>query len=116
MGRWKKEGGGGKVGKPHEPPKRVLDPLSSGTFLLPSGVVALSFLYRNPRLSTPGALLEGSETFSARGGCVIWCAFLPPYVLQPPYHGPTYNKDLTAREAPKKQKRRLGKTEHKAEE
>ena len=57
MGVLKKEGGV----KPHEEhpsQKRVLDPPSSGTFST----------HRNPRRSTPEALLQGSVNSS--GGCV----------------------------------------------
>ena len=45
----------------------------------PSGVVALFFLYKHPRLSTPEALVEGSEKLS--GGSAVWYVFrLPSYV------------------------------------
>ena len=68
--------------------KRVLNPPSFGTFSPASGVIALSFLYRNPRLSTPEALLEGSENYS--GGCIVWYFFFPPYVLHRPRSGPRF--------------------------
>ena len=49
----------------------------------PSGVVALFFLlHRSPRLSTPEALLEGSEKLS--GGWFVWYVFLPTIRFAPP--------------------------------
>ena len=45
-------------------------------FQPPSGVFVLFFMYRNSKLSTPEALLEGSEFYS--GGCAGWCIFIPP--------------------------------------
>ena len=56
-------------------PKRVLDPPHKVRVPPPSGVVALFFLYKNPRLSRPEALLE----------VVLWYVFLPPYIFAPPH-------------------------------
>ena len=56
--------------------KQFWTPFRLVRFSPPSGVVALFFLYRNPRLSTPGALLEGFENLSA--GCAICFVFLTP--------------------------------------
>ena len=83
MGGWKKEGGG----KPHEShpsQKGVWDLLRTVRFPPPSGVSALFFLYKNPRQSRPEALWEGSKNFRESA----FSGILPPYVLQPPYHGP----------------------------
>ena len=80
MGGWNKEGGG----KPHEghpSQKGVLDPPSYGTFSTPP-LVALFFLYKNPRLSRPEALLEGSRNF--REG-VRFGTFSSPIRLAPPH-------------------------------
>ena len=54
----------------------------------PSGVIALVFLCRGPRLSTPEAFLEGSNNLS--GGCVVGVRFLPHTFPPPPpqYLGP----------------------------
>ena len=62
MGGWKKVG----RGKPHDwhpSQKGLLDPPRTVRFPPPSGVVALFFLYKTPRLSRPEALLEGSRIF-----------------------------------------------------
>ena len=55
----------------------------------PSGVVALFFLYKNPRLSRPEALLEGSRI--SREGTFSGTFSSPPHMFcTPPYHGPSY--------------------------
>ena len=74
-------------GKPHEcHPSQIKKgfwtPPRTVRFPLPSSVSALFFLYKNPRQSRTEALLEGSKR--ASGERVLWCAFLPPYVLHPP--------------------------------
>ena len=85
MGGWKKKREEGKPHEGHSFQKQVLDPPPPRLVCFPpvSGVVALFFLYRNPRLGTPEALLEGSENHSERS--VVWYVFLPPYVLHPPH-------------------------------
>ena len=78
--------GGGRGGRKtsRRTRKRVFDPppLIWYAFQPPSGVIPLLFLYKNPRLSRPEALLDGVQKFS--GGCILWYVFLPPYVLQAP--------------------------------
>ena len=76
------------------PPKKGFwTPPSYGTFSTPlSGVSALFFLYKNPRLSRPEALLEGSKNLreSAFSG-----TFSSPHAVcppPPPYHGPILEK------------------------
>ena len=50
----------------------------------PSGVVALFFLYRNLRLSTPEALFEGSQSFPE--GALSGALSSPDTFCTPPYH------------------------------
>ena len=63
------------------PTKGVLDPPLSGTFSTPFRCHCPVLRYKNPQLSRP------AQKFS--GGCVLWYVFLLPYVLHPPYHGPS---------------------------
>ena len=82
-------GGGGRRGwkasRMTPLPERGFGPPIVRYVFHPSGVSALFFLYQNPRQSRPEAFLEGSKT---SGECVLWYIFLPPYVLDPPCHGP----------------------------
>ena len=69
------------------PPKKgVLDIPPTVRFPPPSGVVALLFLYKNPRLSRPEALLEGSRIFHE--GALSGTFSSPHTFCTPPYHGP----------------------------
>ena len=86
-------GGGKKRGVENltndTPPKKGFwTPPRTVRFPPPSGVSALSFMYKNPRQSRPEALLEGSKNFreSAFSG-----TFSSPHTFcTPPYHGPKY--------------------------
>ena len=93
MGEWKKEGE--EILTKDTPPKNGFwTPLRLVRFPPASGVIALFVLHRNPRLSTPDALSEGSENFSR--GCVVWFVFLPPYVLHPPISWPKHTSGKRA--------------------
>ena len=84
-------GGGKKRGLENltndTPPKKGVSPRTV-RFPPPSGVVALFFLYKNPRLSRPEALLEGSRIF--REGAFSGTFSSPHTFCTPPYHGPTF--------------------------
>ena len=71
-------------------PKRGLGRPSYGTFSTRPGVVALLFLYKNPWLSRPEALLEGSKHF--REGARFGTFSSPHTFCTPPYHGPKKRK------------------------
>ena len=76
MGVWKKEGGR----KPHEryPSwKQVLDPPFVWYVFHPPRGLLLCFLCTELQ-DWAHQKLFWSETFS--GGCIVWCAFLPPYL------------------------------------
>ena len=82
-------GGGKRRGEEtltKDTPPAEKGPFVRFVFHPPSVAIGLFLLYKSPHLRRPEALLEGFQTFS--GGCVLWCVFLPPYVLLPPYHGP----------------------------
>ena len=80
--------GGWKTSRMTPPPKGGLDPPRTVSFPPPSGVVALFFLYKNPRLSRPEALLEGSRIF--REGAFSGTFSSPHTCCTPPYHGPNF--------------------------
>ena len=73
--------GGWKTSRMTPLPKRGFGPPRTLRFPPPSGVSALFFLYKNPRQSSPEALLEGSNNFreSAFSG-----AFSSPHTFAPP--------------------------------
>ena len=71
-----KRGGDENLTKDTPPKNGFWTPLRLARFPLPSSVDALFLLCRNPRLSTPETLLEGSEFLS--GGCIVWYVLLHP--------------------------------------
>ena len=79
------------------PPKKGFGlPLClSGTFSTHLSWRCSVLLVQSPRLSTPEALLEGSNNFL--GGSVVRYVFLPPCVLHSPCHGPASNTQVLAR-------------------
>ena len=86
MGGWKKRGEE-NLTNDTPPNKGVWAPLVRYVFSTPSGAVASVFLYKNPRLSRPEALSEGSRIF--REGAVSGTSSSPHTFCTPPYHGPT---------------------------
>ena len=89
-------GGGKKRGEENltndTPPKKGFwTPPSYGTFSPPSGVVALFFLYKNPRLSRPEAVLEGSRIF--REGAFSGTFSSPHTFCTPPCHCPKHDQN-----------------------
>ena len=81
------KGGGGKPHEGHPSQNHLWTPLRLVRFPPPADVVALFCLYRSPRLSTPEAHLEGSESFSGGVRCLV--RFPPPHTFcTPRYHGP----------------------------
>ena len=79
--------GGGNLTSDTPPKKRGFGPPSYGTFFTPFGCRCWVFLYQNPRLSRPEALLEGSRVF--REGAFSGTFSSPHTFCTPPYHGPS---------------------------
>ena len=107
--------GGWKTSRMTPLPKKGFGPPSYG-FPPPSGVVALFFLYKNPRQSRPEALLEGSRI--SREGAFSGTFSSPHTFCTPPYHGPREREREKERERERereKKKKREREKERKRE-
>ena len=87
---------GGKTSRWTPLPKRVLDPLSSGTASTPLRCRWSAFPVQKSKTQHYRGSFGGVQNFSAGG--VVWHVFLPPYVLHPPISGPNTSQKKRAQQ------------------